>query len=111
MGRRQYAEGPESRNVTAPRLIENPVVLPLNKFQAANRRYLPKLTLIRGGAEYPFVAGVLDGKTPERRLDLQPGDWVKIGPKKEIEKTLDRNTRNRGLLFDGAMSKYCGQTV
>ena len=82
----------------------------LNKFQAANRRYLAKLTLLREGRRYPFVAGALEGKTPAGRpLNLQPGDWVRIKPKEEIEKTLDRDNRNRGLLFDGVMSKYCGR--
>jgi hypothetical protein len=108
---RQYAEDLESRNVTPPRLLKGLLVVLLNKFQAANTRYLPRLTLIRGGRRYPFVSGVLDERTPIEHLNLQPGDWVRIKPKKEIEKTLDRNNKNRGLLFDGVMSKYCGQTA
>jgi hypothetical protein len=108
---RQYAEDLESRNVTVPGLLKGLLIVLFNKFQAANSRYLPRLTLIRGGRRYPFVAGALDGKTPGARLDLQPGEWVRIKSKKEIEQTLDRNNKNRGLLFDGVMSKYCGQTA
>ena len=106
----QYAEDLESGNVSMPRLLRGLLVVLLNKFQAANRRYLAKLTLLREGRRYPFVAGALEGKTPAGRpLNLQPGDWVRIKPKEEIEKTLDRDNRNRGLLFDGVMSKYCGR--
>jgi hypothetical protein len=108
---RQYAEDLESQNVTVPRLLQGLLVVLFNKFQAANKRYLPRLTLIRGGRRYPFVAGMLDGKTPTERLDLQPGEWVRIKSKTEIERTLDRNNKNRGLLFDGVMGKYCGQTA
>lgn len=42
-------------------------------------------------------------------LGLQPGDIVRIKPKKEIEKTLT-NGKNRGLWFDGDMHRYCGGT-
>jgi hypothetical protein len=109
---RQYAEDLESGNVSFPRLVRGLLVVLLNKFQAANRRYLPRLTLIREGRPYPFVAGTLEGKTPTGRpLNLQPGDWVRIKPKEEIEKTLNADNRNRGLLFDGVMSKYCGRTA
>ncbi len=108
---RQYAEDLESRNVTAARLLKGLLVVLLNKFQAANTRYLPRLTPIARGSRYPFVAGSLEGKTPESRLDLEPGERVRIKSKEEIEKTLDRNNKNRGLLFDGVMGKYCGQTA
>ena len=83
----------------------------LNKFQAANRRYLPRVTLISGGRRYPFVAGTLDGKTPKEKLNLKPGEFVRVKSKEEIEGTLDRDNKNRGLLFDGVMSKYCGGTA
>jgi hypothetical protein len=108
---RQYAEDVESGNVRPMRLARGLLVLLFNKFQAANRRFLPRVTLISGARRYPFVAGKLDGSTPMRQLDLQPGELVRIKSKQEIEQTLDRNNRNRGLLFDGVMSKYCGQTA
>ena len=108
---RQYAHDLESRNVGPVRFARGLLVLLLNKFQAANRRYLPRLTLIKGGRRYPFVGGKLDGETPGETLNLQPGEFVRIKSKVEIEKTLDRNNKNRGLLFDGVISKYCGQTV
>ena len=50
-------------------------------------------------------------KTPTGRLGLAPGDWVRIKPQAEIEKTLDKSSKNRGLLFDpDEMAPYCGGT-
>jgi hypothetical protein len=49
--------------------------------------------------------------TPSGRLDLKAGEWIRIKPKSEIEKTLDKRARNRGLSFDPAeMAPYCGGT-
>jgi hypothetical protein len=58
----------------------------------------------------------LDGKvargepTPTGRLDLKPGEYVRIKTKEEIEQTLDEDGRNRGLTFDPEeMAPYCGR--
>lgn len=59
------------------------------------------------GAFYPFVAGTLE-KTPIETLDLQPGELVQVRSKEEIMATLDKQNRNRGLLFDFEMLTYCG---
>lgn len=48
-------------------------------------------------------------KTETATLDLQPGEWVEVKSRKEIEKTLDVDGKNRGLLFDPPMLAYCGQ--
>ena len=83
-----------------------------NTFQKLNRRFLPGLTLFHGGAFYPFLAGQLPpGQTPMARLDLKPGDWVRIKSKDEILKTLDRSNSNRGLSFDTEMLPYCGRAA
>jgi hypothetical protein len=50
------------------------------------------------------------GKTPALRLDLKPGELVRIKSKTEIEETLDEVGNNRGLTFDREeMVPYCGQ--
>jgi hypothetical protein len=41
-------------------------------------------------------------------LGLQPGTLVKVKTKEEIQKTLDKNNKNRGLWFDHEMLKFCG---
>lgn len=48
-------------------------------------------------------------KTESLSLDLQPGDWVEVKSRKEIEATLDTAGKNRGLLFDPPMLDYCGK--
>lgn len=48
-------------------------------------------------------------KTDSVSLDLQPGEWVEVKTRKEIEETLDVDGKNRGLLFDPPMLAYCGQ--
>ena len=109
---RQYAQDLESRYaLNLGWFARGILILLLNKFQAANRRYLPRVTLISRGRRYPFVSGKLEGKTPKENLNLQPGEFVRIKSKEEIEETLDRDNKNRGLLFDGVMSKYCGETA
>ena len=48
--------------------------------------------------------------TPTCRLDLKPGELVRVKTQREIEETLDENENNRGLSFDPEMTPYCGKT-
>jgi hypothetical protein len=53
-----------------------------------------------------------DPKSPEgERLDLQPGEFVRVRTPQEIQATLDNKGSNRGLSFDREMLRYCGQTL
>jgi hypothetical protein len=61
----------------------------------------------RHGSLYPFIEGKLE-KTPLENSNLQPGELVQVRSKEEIIATLDRQNRNRGLLFDYEMLAYCG---
>jgi len=61
----------------------------------------------RHGPLYPFIAGKLE-KTPIEMLNVQPGELVQILTSQEIMATLDKQNRNRGLLFDFEMLTYCG---
>jgi hypothetical protein len=48
--------------------------------------------------------------TPTGRLDLKPGEYVRIKSQGEIEQTLDETGKNRGLSFDPEeMAPYCGR--
>ena len=48
--------------------------------------------------------------TPTGRLDLSPGELVRIKSQEEIEQTLDETGKNRGLSFDPEeMAPYCGR--
>lgn len=48
-------------------------------------------------------------KTESVTLNLQPGDWVEIKSRTEIEETLDVDGKNKGLLFTPPMLQYCGK--
>jgi hypothetical protein len=47
-------------------------------------------------------------KTPSRRLNLRPGDLVKVRSAWQILRTLDRRGCNRGLRFTPEMLRCCG---
>ena len=68
-----------------------------------------RLQNVRDGVIYPHIGGTLE-TTPTVELNLQPGEFVVVRTKDEIVATLDRNQKNRGLLFDSEMVRYCGGT-
>ena len=62
------------------------------------------------GRPGPALCGKIERgeRTPVGRLDLKPGESVRIKSKDLIEQTLDKNGRNRGLTFDPEeMAPYC----
>ena len=66
------------------------------------------------GREAPYLFKKVKpcGKTPTGRLDLQPGEWVRIKSKAEIEATINNQGLNRGLSFDPEeMAPYCGRVM
>lgn len=105
---RQYLRDVRVGNARIGAMIRFLIIMLFNKFQGANRRFLPRLPLIRGGTNYPFIDGELT-RTPKEVLDLQPGELVEVKSKEEILRTLDKNNKNRGLKFDIEMLRYCGQ--
>jgi hypothetical protein len=97
-------------------------------FLASLRRLLPHVPcgyrLFKGfhdwmhmwlsGRACPSLHGqIQDGApTPTGRLDLKPGEYVRIKAQAEIEQTIDKNGKNRGLSFDAEeMAPYCGRVV
>jgi hypothetical protein len=100
------------QNWSLRKIVRGLVIEVFNLWQEFSKKRLPKALLIAGGNTYPFVKGKLDkGETPSGKLDLRPGDLVRIKSKEEIVATLDKTNRNRGLSFDGEMSNYCGRTA
>jgi hypothetical protein len=81
----------------------------LELFRALVISVFNKIQEFRSGVRYPHIEGRLD-TTPTFELNLQPGEFVQVLGKNEILATLDRNSRNRGLLFDSEMVRYCGGT-
>lgn len=68
-----------------------------------------KAARLFGKKEWKSVSGsgLQDFST---KLDLQPGELVRVRGWEEIEKTLDQRGRMRGLRFTPDMRKYCGGT-
>jgi hypothetical protein len=105
----QYFRDIRSGNASARRVIRGLVIGFFNKFQQANTRFLPRLTPIQGGNEYPFLRGRARGRRPPEHLNLKVGDLVEVKTKDEILETLDERDRTRGLRFDREMLPYCGR--
>jgi hypothetical protein len=66
------------------------------------------------GRASPSLQGqIQDGApTPTDRLDLKSGEYVRIRVQTEIEQTIRKNGKNRGLSFDPEeMAPYCGRVV
>jgi hypothetical protein len=66
------------------------------------------------GRASPSLHGQIpDGvPTPTGRLDLKSGEYVRIRTQAEIEQTISKNGKNRGLSFDPEeMAPYCGRIV
>jgi hypothetical protein len=48
-------------------------------------------------------------KPSKGELELQPGEWVEIKSRAQIEATLDSGGKNRGLFFEAEMLEHCGR--
>lgn len=61
---------------------------------------------------FPRHAGPIpEGEpTPAEKLNLQPGEQVRVKSHKAILATLNTGSRNRGLWWDAEMVPYCGGT-
>jgi hypothetical protein len=66
----------------------------------------------RNGTLFPRSKGPipLGQATPAQSLNLQPGELVRVKPHKEILKTLNTSSMNRGMFWDAEMVPYCGGT-
>jgi hypothetical protein len=115
---RQYLEDYASRNVGLGRMLRGLLYMAYNGLVNTKTglgeflRWLYDITAkCRLGFPYPRRQGniPLGGRTPTTRLDLQPGELVRVKTYKEILATLDPSNKNRGLYFDAEMVPYCGK--
>jgi hypothetical protein len=116
---RQYLYDATTRNRSAGRVLralwlsslrwlQPRVPLGYRLFNAFTDRMYRSLA----GRSIPFLQGRIErGRaTPTGRLDLKPGEYVRIKSQAEIEQTLDGAGKNRGLYFDPeSMAPYCGR--
>lgn len=75
----------------------------------AQLRLFAAVQRLRGSLPFPELAGELT-KTPADRLDLAPGELVRIKDVDMVRQTLNKECMNRGLTFDGEMAIHCGKT-
>jgi len=67
---------------------------------------------LRKGVPFPHRAGKLPAgtRTPFVKLDLQPGEWVRVKSFDAIRETCDQGNMNRGMRWDAELAPYCGGT-
>jgi hypothetical protein len=80
----------------------------LNVYSAVRSMILPLIRKLVRELKDLQPKGILS-KTPQKVLNLQPGELVEVKSYKEIISTLDRKGMNKGLIFDMEMKKYCGK--
>jgi hypothetical protein len=107
---RHFVRDVRNGTVSAGTALKYVVPYLIDTYQGISRHKLPRWLRIGGGAAIPLVHGRLT-KTPDVRLDLQPGERVRVRSRQEIRQTVDRAGRNRGLSFDVEMTPYCGQSM
>jgi len=116
---RQYAEDVMSRNVglrtVARGLLHRGYENLINAgvgFGAPLRWLYDVLHTVWGGPPYPHRSGFIPigDVTPTTKLDLQPGEVVRVKTYEEILATCDHANKNRGMRFDAEMVPYCGGT-
>ena len=105
----QYVRDVTSRNAGVLSVLRAFGVGLFNRMQHSSKKILPRRLWFRNGLRWRFLKGGLVGQTPTGKLDLHPGELVRIKTKDEIVATLDETMRNRGLGFDEEMSRFCGQ--
>lgn len=120
---RQYVEDITSRNVTVKQLaggaafaVARGVVNRLGyRFGIAPQLIglYDKVQRWRSGVPYPRKVGTVPPgqRTPVVRLNLYPGEHVRVKCYDEILSTLDSDNKNRGMFFDAEEVPYCGRTV
>jgi len=73
--------------------------------RAAVEQPLLKLKLLGG----PPLHGDTAASPRHPTLGLKPGEWVQVKSAEEIETTLNRDGKHRGLYFDREMLPFCGK--
>ena len=78
-------------------------------FRAAVRALFLKVRSMALNKSHLSVEGTLT-KTPTQTLNLKPGERVRVRTRDEIVRTLNREGKNRGLVFTVEMLPFCGRT-
>lgn len=115
----QYVEDFTSGNVGLGRMLAGFVFLAYETVIGGRygvgsllRTLFDVLRPLWGGGPYPGRRGKIPkgGKTPQRKLDLQAGELVRVRELPEILETVDEDLRNRGMGFHSEMVPFTGKT-
>jgi hypothetical protein len=65
---------------------------------------------LRGRPGHPYLSEKIPAgaQTPVAKLNLRPGELVRVKDQDAILGTVDANSRNRGLVWNAEMVPYCG---
>ncbi|RFU38214.1 hypothetical protein DZF91_28865 [Actinomadura logoneensis] len=107
----QFVEDVRTGNNTVGESVRAFLIGGYNRYQDITRARLPKPLLINNGLRWALFEGALDGRTPVESLDLKPGELVRVKPRDEIIKTLNKDLLNRGMGFENEMARHCGKTA
>jgi hypothetical protein len=120
---RQYIEDYQSGNVSFSRLITGLIYAVYYRVSSARRldyiglgRFLRWLyntfNPLWGGHLYPRLKGTIPvgQPTPNIKLNLQPGELVRVKSHREILQTVTTQNQNRGMSWDAELVPYCGKT-
>jgi hypothetical protein len=116
---RQYVEDYTSGNVRLSQLLASLAFFLYAHLVSAGigmgstlRWVYDRVQRMHGGTPYPLRLGRVPRgvRTPSAKLDVQPGELVKIRSYEEILATVDETGLNRGMSFDAEMVSYCGGT-
>ena len=116
---RQYVADYRSGNVTLGRIMITLTYWAYYSLSQAGigvgrpmRWLYDKLSPLWGGPLFPRKLGAIpDGQpTPSTKLNLQPGELVRVKSYEDILKTVDASNRNRGMYWDAELVPYCGGT-
>jgi hypothetical protein len=108
---RQYVTDVKTGNVSTLASFKAFLIVMFNRLQGVSKRILPRRMWFRDGALWGYVKGRVVGRTPAEKLDLQPGEMVRVKSKEQIEATLNAERLNRGMGFEEEMARYCGQVA
>ena len=116
---RQYYEDYASGNVGLGRILTSLVYSVYYHVSQAGIGLGPplrwlheKLRFLWRGPQWPRTPGYLPegSPTPTVKLNLQPGELVRVKPLEEILKTVTYDNLNRGMYWDAELVPYCGGT-
>ena len=116
---RQYVADYRSGNVSLARILTTFTYWAYYSLSQAGiglgrpmRWLYDQMSPLWGGPLFPRKLGTIpDGQpTPLVKLDLQPGEMVKVKAYQDILKTVDASNRNRGMYWDAELVPYCGGT-